>query len=120
MIEEKAEVSTGRGCCHGKLSFYFVFNLGRGGGKCAWLSSFRPVSHPACVSPGSELCFQILKRVLSIAVTVRKHVSWGGGGMRKHTFEVFSIFPVMCNSYLSFRCFLKNAVHLIGDPRADC
>lgn len=27
--------------------------------------------HPACVSRGSELCFQILKLVLSIAVTVR-------------------------------------------------
>ncbi|CAI9162438.1 unnamed protein product [Rangifer tarandus platyrhynchus] len=61
--------------------------------------------HPACVSPGSELFFQILKLVLSIAVTVRKHVSWGGGGIRKHTFKVFSIFPVVCNSYLSLRCF---------------
>lgn len=41
--------------------------------------------------------------------------------MRKHTFEVFSIiFPVVCNSHLSFRCFLKNAVRLIGDSRADC
>ena len=29
MVEEKAKVSTGRGCCYGKLSFYFVFNLGR-------------------------------------------------------------------------------------------
>ena len=76
--------------------------------------------YPACVSPGSELCFHILKLVLSIAVTVKKHVSWGGGGMRKHTFEVFSIFPVVCNSYLSLRCFFKNVICLIGDSRADC
>ena len=53
-------------------------------------------------------------------LAIKKKRGWGGGGMRKHTFEVFSIIPVMCNSYLSFRCFLKNAVHLIGDPRADC
>ena len=40
--------------------------------------------------------------------------------MRKHTFEVFSIFPVVCNSFLSLRCFFKNVICLIGDSRADC